>query len=293
MLIKKVENGNLLRDSGLYQQAIDCFDSVLKEDTKNTSALCARGSTRLEMAHVAREKEKNEQLFIKYMDFAIEDFSAAITINPEDTIYDNNLQVALNIKTGKSVYAGREKSVTFDAEEARKVVEFYEKVRILTKAIAEGKLDCLKDRALLWMANGLYALAIEDVDAILEAHPDNVNARQVLNEARLKQEKEQSKTQNTPILEAVLQEAHELYMKGVQASKGGKHCAAFLSFTKASELVPNDSLYIASRSQEAIKIKQLVKETSEESMKLVKQHSVYATYAHKQLAYAKERVAAD
>jgi hypothetical protein len=118
------------------------------------------------MAHIARKKEKNEGLLIRYMDLAIEDFSMAVTINPENTIYPKSLQIARETKAGDGTYASRRKSVTFDAEEARKVVEFYEKVRILTSAIAEGNLNRLKDRALFWIANGLYALAIEDVDAL-------------------------------------------------------------------------------------------------------------------------------
>jgi hypothetical protein len=106
------------------------------------------------------------------MDFAMDDFSMAVTTNPENTIYLESLEIGRSIKAGKLTYAGRGKSVTFDAVEARKVIEFYEKVRKLTSTIIEDNLECVKDRALLWIVNGLYALAIEDIDALSEAHPD-------------------------------------------------------------------------------------------------------------------------
>jgi tetratricopeptide (TPR) repeat protein len=268
MLSGKVQNGNLLCDAGLYKEAIDCFDSVLKEDRKNTTALNTRGSTRLEMAHMTRKKEKNEALFVRLMELAIDDFSIAITINPENAVDANNLQTARSIKAGKSTYVGRGKSVTFDAEEARKVIEFYEKVRTLTSAIAEVNLECVKDRASFWMLNGLYALAIEDIDALLEAHPNHSDIKQLLSEAQLKQAKELSITKNIAISETIRRESTALYKQGVEVSKAGKHSAAFVSFMKASELVPNDPLYIAARSKEADKIKTLVKETSETTLTL-------------------------
>ena len=131
---QKLNEGIALCNQGKYQEAINLYNEILKDNPKNF-ALTLRGvaytglqnydaaitdfSKAIEISdkhdYIAYNGRGMAYTFLKQYDAAISDFSKAIEINPEDaSIYSNRGNTYLSLKQYDNALADLNKSIEID-----------------------------------------------------------------------------------------------------------------------------------------------------------------------------------